>query len=92
MKKVSYFKSGTVADAANTILTFPSRLSGMQIIVDDSTKATVEITIDATPASGSLWSEIDLTNNGARVDGLITGVRISASGADVDYTISCEEG
>lgn len=80
--------TGTVTDAANTTITIPKTATHVAIQVDESANAAVTVSV-----GGGLFSAVDFTNanpaHTASFSGPIAAINIAASGADVDYAITC---
>lgn len=64
-----------------------ANMSQIGIVNNGANTPSAFITLDDDVDSGSLWSEVDFTNNGVSIDSDITGIKLVAAGGAVLYTI-----
>ena len=80
--------AGTLGNAETLYVTLASPAQLVTVIVDDSANVTVSSTNAASPGASSLWSELELTNNGVATMGPITGLKLVANASGGDYSIA----
>lgn len=81
-------KAGTLGASETLYVALASPAQLVSVIVDNSTNVTVSATNAASPGASSLWSALDMTNNGVATTGPITGLKLVANGSGGSYSIA----
>jgi len=86
--QVIHSKAGALRASETLYVALASAAQLVSVIVDNSSNVTVSVTNAASPGASSLWSELELTNNGVATMGPITGLKLVANDSGGDYSIA----